>query len=268
MQKLQRPAGTGFAPTIPNLLRHAVEAFGAREFVADDARTLSYSDVNEASSVIARGLLAMGSGKAARVGLLIPNVVDWVLCWLGAARTGALTQPLSTLYKPAEIEYCLAHLDVETLFVAERYGSVDFVERLEQALPDLRDQKSDTLRLPSHPYLRRIVVLGATDRVWAFKGLDSLHLAADDEPRIDDAFLRQVEDRIAPADLLVTISTSGSTAYPKAVVHTHGTAVRAPHEFLDYIDFQPGERNLASMPMFWVGGLNCNLIAAMHCGGL
>ena len=267
MQKLQRPADIGFSPTIPNLLRNAVETFGNREFLVEDARTLSYAEVDEASSMVARALLALGSGKAARVGLLIPNGVDWVVCWLGAARAGALTQPMSTLYKPAELEYCLGQLDVETLFVSARYGNIDLLDRLDQALPHLRDQASTTLRLPSHPYLQRIVVLGETDRAWAIKGLDSLRSIASTEPRIDDAFLRQVEDRIVPADLLVTISTSGTTAHPKAVVHTHGTAVRVPHEFLEYIDFQPAERNLASMPLFWVGGLNCNLIPALHVGG-
>ena len=201
MQKLSRPVDPGFAPTIPNLLRNAVEAFGDRDFLVEDARTLTYAEVSAASSSIARGLLSMGSGKAPRVGLLIPNSIDWVICWLGAARSGALTQPLSTLYKAAEIDYCLAYLDVETLFVAARYGSIDLIERLEQALPTLRDQASTTLRLPSHPYLRHIVVLGETDRAWAIKGLESLRSAASAEPWIDIAFLRQVEDRITPADL-------------------------------------------------------------------
>ena len=266
MQYLQRPTDPGFAPTIPNLLAHAAENFSQAEFLVDDKRTLTFAQADAASAEIAKGLLALRIGKGTRVGLLMPNTADWVLCWLAAARVGALTQLFSTLYKPAELNWGLGHLDVDTLLVAGAYLNVDFLQRLEEAIPDLAAQTSTTLNLPSHPYLRHIVVWGDCDRPWAIKGAEALKAIAAQSPQIDSNFLKQVESKIAPADLLVTISTSGATAHPKAVVHTHGAAVRVPYAFLDYIDFRPDDRNLVGMPFFWVGGFNVNLIPAMHRG--
>ena len=266
MQTLQKPLDPGFVPTIPNLLAHAATRFPSHDFLIDDSGAQTFAAVNERTAGLARGLLALGLGKAARVALIVPNSADWVVHWLAAARIGALTQPFSTLYKAAEIEWSLAHQDSQAVIVQARYLNVDFVQRLEEAIPGLADQTSTELFLPSHPYLRRIVVLGECDRPWAIKGEEGLLALAQTRPQIDDAFLAKVEQTVVPADLLVTISTSGTTAHPKAVVHTHGTAVRITHEFLDYIDFRPDDRNLVGMPMFWVGGLNANLLPAMHLG--
>lgn len=266
MQKLQKPEDPGFLPTLPNLLAHATTNFPDRTFLTDDNGPQTFAQVNAQSAELARGLLAMGVSKASRVALLIPNTPDWVICWLAAGRIGALTQPFSTLYKPAEIAWGLAHLDTETLLVQSRYLNIDFLARLEEAIPGLADQTSTELFLPSHPYMRHIIVLGECDRPWAIKGAGALGAAAQDHPQIDDAYLARVEQMVVPADLLVTISTSGTTAHPKAVVHTHGTAVRITHAFLNYIDFLPEDRNLVGMPMFWVGGLNTNLLPALHMG--
>lgn len=267
MSRLQRPPEPGFVPTVPNLLGNAARVFADRPFLIDDDRTLTYAQAEAESAVLARGLLALGHGKAARVAMLVPSCTDFVLAWLAGSRIGALMQPLSTLYKPAEIDYALGHLDSETLIFLARYGDLDLAGRVEDAIPGLKEQASPELRLASHPYLRRIIVLGECDRPWALGGFEALRQLAAESPALDAAYLRAVEERVVPADLAVTISTSGTTAHPKAVVHTHGTMVRICHEFLDYTDFQPDERNLVSMPLFWVGGFNTSLIPALHSGG-
>ena len=267
MQKLQKPVDPGFVPTLPNLIVHAAARFADRPFMVEEGRSVTYAEADAQSAALAKGLIALGAGKASRIGLLVANTPDWVLWWFAAGRVGALTQPFSTLYKAAEIEWGLGHLDTETLIIQARYLNIDFVARLEEAIPGLKDQTSTSLFLPSHPYLRRIIVLGECDRPWAIGGKEAVLDAAKAQPVIDDTYLANVQQRITPADVLVTISTSGTTAHPKAVVHTHGTAVRITNEYLDYIDFRPDDRNLVGMPMFWVGGLNTNLLPAMHCGG-
>lgn len=266
MSKLQKPVDPGFVPTIPNLLAHTLALYGTREFLIDDHRTLTYAEADGLSARLALGLLALGHTKAARVAMLVPNSIDFVLAWLAGSRIGALMQPLSTLYKPAEIDYALGHLDTETLIVPARYNDIDLLQRVEDAIPGLRDQNSANLQLASHPYLRRIIVLGDCDRPWALGGFPALEALAEANPALDEAFLRAVEQRVVPADLAVIISTSGTTSHPKAVVHTHGTMVRVCHEFLNYNNFHPDERNLCSMPLFWIGGFNTSLIPGMHVG--
>ncbi len=251
--------GAPFRPTLPELIKAAAAAHEDREFVVLGDERLSFRDAERRSAMLARGLLSLGIGKGSRVGLLMPNSPDWVVCWFAAARAGALTTGLSTFFQAPELSWGLRHNDIGVLLVSASYLRNDYIERLERALPGLAGHRAPDLLLPEHPYLRRIIVWGDCDRPWAVKPEALI-------PRVDEAFLAQVEASIVPSDSLITICTSGSTAEPKAVVHTHGVAVRAVRQFLPYYDFQPDDRTYSGHPFFWIGGLNVNLLPALHVG--
>jgi acyl-CoA synthetase (AMP-forming)/AMP-acid ligase II len=106
---------------------------------------------------------------------------------------------------------------------------------------------------------------GDCDRGWATPGPDGLlRLARSDG--LDRGFLQRIEEQVAPSDLLVAICTSGSTAEPKIVMHTHGSVIRATQAFRPFIRIAPNERNYTGMPLFWLGGLNVNLLPVMYEG--
>src|SRR5450755_3694640 len=105
---------TPFPPTLPNVLAQAVEHFAEKEFLVSGERRLTFRQADEESGNLARGLLALGVGKGTRVGIMMANSPDWVLCWLAAARIGALTVPISTLYQAPELAWVLEHADVDT----------------------------------------------------------------------------------------------------------------------------------------------------------
>jgi acyl-CoA synthetase (AMP-forming)/AMP-acid ligase II len=258
--------GVEFPPTIPDLLRAAVASFAESDFLAVEGRRYSFAEADRVSGQWAKGLLALGVSKSSRVGILFPNNAEWVLSFLASARLGALCVPLSTFYQAPEMSWVLRHTDIDTLLVCTDYLSNDYIERLERALPGLASHTGPTLYLPTHPYLRRIIVWGDCDRKWALRGEEALISAAAAAPAINDEFLAQVESNICPADPLVVICTSGSTAEPKAVVHSQGTAVRAVHHFTHYIDVRPNDRLYTGQPLFWIGGLAMNLIPCMFMG--
>ncbi|WP_447752254.1 class I adenylate-forming enzyme family protein [Sphingopyxis fribergensis] len=262
---LDLPGGGTFRPTLPDCLRAAAAAYEDAEFLVSGDRRASFRDAERASAHIARALLALGSTKESRVGLLMSNRPLWAEIFFGIARAGGITVPFSTFYQAPEIAWCLAHTDIETLIVEPAYLRQDYLALLEAAIPGLAGQKGRTLYLPDFPFLRRIVVAGACDRPWA-TSLDDALAASAARPEIDDAFLARVEAAIAPADRLLIVCTSGSSGEPKAVVHTHGVAVRITNSFLDYLDLRRGDRNYTGQAFFWIGGLNVNLLPALQAG--
>ena len=54
----------------------------------------------------------------------------------------------------------------------------------------------------------------------------ALEAAAAASPQIDAAFLQAVERCVTPADPMLVIYSSGSTADPKGAIHSHGAIVR------------------------------------------
>jgi acyl-coenzyme A synthetase/AMP-(fatty) acid ligase len=260
------PFDVDYAPTLPNLIADAAARHGDREFLVYGDRRLTFRDVERESALLARGLLAMGIGKGARIGLLMANDPDWVITYLAIGRIGALAVTLSTFFQASEISWGVRHNDLDTLLICKSYMNNDYIERLERGLPGLAGHTSPELLLPTHPFLRRIMVWGGCDRPWALQGPDALLEAARSKPGIDGAFLAAVEANVVPADWLLTICTSGTTAEPKAVVHTHGGALRAAKLFNHYFRFRGSDRIYSGQAFFWIGGHNMNLLPAMFEG--
>jgi acyl-CoA synthetase (AMP-forming)/AMP-acid ligase II len=258
---------THHAPTLPAMIRYIAERWGDRDMIALGDRRLTYRQAERESAHLARGLLAAGAGKGTRVALLMPNGPDWVLAWLATARIGALFVPFTTFLQGRELRWNLGHADIHTLLTVDRYLNHDYLARLEEVVPELVGQKAGALLLPSLPYLRSVRVWGDHgDRAWAEDGPDGLKALADATPLIDEDFLREVENSITPADLMLLMYTSGSTAEPKGALHTHGTAVRHSWALHKYRHGTPEDHSYTPMPFFWVGGFNNNLMSSMHSG--
>src|SRR6476619_7933676 len=79
------------------------------------------------------------------------------------------------------------------------------------------------------------------------------------DPGAPQDILTAVEAEVSPADLAIMVHTSGSTADPKGVLHTHGTLVRQTSTWPMAIRAVTGSgesaRILCAMPLFWVGGV-------------
>jgi acyl-CoA synthetase (AMP-forming)/AMP-acid ligase II len=254
--------------TVGGLIRSKAAQHPERIFIVKDAVRLSYGEADLRSRRLARGLLAAGVGKGARVGIWLPNGPDWVLAWLAAARIGALVVPLNTFYQAREIGWVLRHADVHTLLTAARFLSNDYLERLEKCAPELAAHGPAPLRLPSLPYLREVRVWegDGRERAWTSGGAAALEALADAAPALDDAFLAEIEREVRPSDPMVVVYSSGSTAEPKGAIHTHGAVLRHAHNLNGFRDLIADDRIYSPMPFFWVGGFAFTLVSALHVG--
>jgi acyl-CoA synthetase (AMP-forming)/AMP-acid ligase II len=252
----------GFTPTAGELIRWCADRHGDKTFVVLDDQRLTYAEVEHRSAQLAKGLLASGVGKGSRVGLLAPNGPDWVISWLAAARMGAIVSMLNTYAKARELGWVLRHADIGLLLTADHYLGHDYLDRLEHAVEGLADAKHEAIFVESHPFLRSVWTLGGTDRPWAGR-VDDLAARGD---TVSDGLLRQAEAEVTPADPMVVVYSSGSTAAPKGAVHSQGAVVRHAHNLWQFRDLTGNDILYTPMPLFWVGGLSFTLVAAMHAG--
>ena len=71
---------------------------------------------------------ALGIGSGDHVGILMGNDEKWLSLFYGAALIGAVTVPVNTRFKGAEIGFCLKQADCKALFYVDRFLNIDFVD--------------------------------------------------------------------------------------------------------------------------------------------
>jgi acyl-CoA synthetase (AMP-forming)/AMP-acid ligase II len=254
-----------YEATAPIFVRQLSERFGDRCMIVLDDQRMSYAEADERSALLSRGLLASGVVKGTRVGILFPNGPDWVVAFLAVARIGAIAVPLNTFFQPRELGWVMRHADVNTLLTVTRFLNNDYLDRLAAAIPELADTTPGALHVPSLPYLRSVFCWGEEDHApaWSSPGEELARVAA---ATIDDALLRAAEANVSPADPLLILYSSGSTADPKGAIHSHGGVIRHSFNLFSRRDLKSDDRVWSPMPFFWVGGLVFALMGNLHAG--
>jgi acyl-CoA synthetase (AMP-forming)/AMP-acid ligase II len=211
--------------TVPALVAERA-ALGEKPLLVCDDDVLTYAEADRRSAAVARGLLALGVGKGAHVGLLHPNGADFVVRFLAAARIGAVTVPLSTFSTRPELEDLLRRADVQVLLATRSYRNRDYVADLE--------------------------------------GVDAplLHHVLFDDPEGDV----DVEVPVRPADRMVIVHTSGSTSEPKGVIHQHGPLLDHLRTLNELRRYGEDEVLFSNSPFFWIGGFAYGLLGTLLAG--
>lgn len=256
------------AKTFPQLVRAAAAAYGDDPAVTLSGETIpdesaSFNDLDRQSAAIARGLIARGVGKGARVGFIYGNGPGFAIMLAAAARIGAVAIPISTMIRANELVRVLRQSDVSGLIVQRKFLNTDYVERLCDALPELRES-GPALRLARTPYLRWLASTGEGLPA-SFGSLDALIAEG---ASVSEDFLREVESEVHPTDQMVEIYTSGSMALPKGVKHNHGPVLFRTHYLRGMIGPERGQEYGAYLPMFWVGGMMMYLLPDWEVGAV
>jgi acyl-CoA synthetase (AMP-forming)/AMP-acid ligase II len=259
--------GPRSASTFPQLLRAAAAAYGDDiAIVLKDAsipdEQMSFIELERRSAELARGLLARGIGKGARVAYIYGNSPGFLLVLAAICRIGAIAIPVSTMIKANELVRVLRQSDATGLIVQRRYLGNDYVDRLCDALPELKSSNKPDLRIDKTPYLRWIISTGDA----LPPTMQDMRVLADSAPSVSEQLLREIESEIHPTDQMIEIYTSGSMALPKGVRHNHGPVLFRTHYLRSMLNPQPGKQIVVQLPMFWVGGLMMTVLPNLEVG--
>ncbi len=236
-------------PTIPAVLAIRTLEDPELQAIVSDDRSIRYAELDHESRAVAARLVAAGIGKGDRVGLLVPNGIDWAVTALAIMRLGAVLVPLSTLLRPPELLDQLRTASVTDLIVAPTFRGRSYLEELDSIIPAVSALRRDA---------RRVALLPSLRHLWLYEEIPTT--------AAPDGVVTEIEERVRPADDLAIMFTSGSRATPKGVIHTHGGAIRATGAGLDARRIGPGERLYIPMPFFWVGGFGGGLLSVLVAG--
>jgi len=86
----------------------------------------TYGDLLESARRAAAAMQSLGVRHGDHVGILMGNDEHWLSLFYGAALIGAVTVPVNTRFKSAEIDFCLKQADCRIVFYVERFLNIDF----------------------------------------------------------------------------------------------------------------------------------------------
>ena len=162
-------------------------------------REITWSVFEEKANRCANLLLSRGIKKGDKVAILLMNGLEWLPVYFGILKTGALAVPLNYRYTAEEIRYCLDLADVDALF----FGP-EFIGRVEDICAKI-------------PRVKLLFYIGDTCPRFAE---NYLHLASNmssSAPRVP----------LCDADDAAIYFSSGTTGFPKAILHNHESLMHA-----------------------------------------
>jgi fatty-acyl-CoA synthase len=244
--------------TLREVLAASAAARGDADAVATERARLSWRELEAAAWRTAKALHALGLRRGDHVGVLMGNDEKWLATFYGAALIGAVTVPVNTRFKAAELAFCLKQADCRALVLADRFLNIDFATHLREAEPAV-DGRLPGARLPR---LEHVIVVGQ-DVPKAGVGWDAFLTAGDG---VSEAAIRAVAGAVRPDDLLLIQFTSGTTAYPKGVMLTHDNMLRDAWAAGTRIGVRAEDRYFNCRPFFHVAGSTLSALVSLVFG--
>lgn len=237
--------------SLPQVLEHQSRVRPDAPFLSwtDAGPAWSFKAVNETVNRLSHGLAAQGIGFGDRVGILLPNSLEFVYTWFALNKLGAVEVAISDAYLGSFLAHPLRLAQLEVLvttpFLAQRLLEIeDEIPLKTLYLVDDPDQPVDR-----PPAFRRI-------HCFPF---ESLYSARTDNPGV----------RVLPEHPAAVLLTSGTTGPSKGVVMPHSQFYFFAEEDVQLVRLTADDVYMTGFPLFhgnaqFLTVYPC-LIAGAHC---
>jgi long-chain acyl-CoA synthetase len=211
------------------LLDSASRRGGATALKLDDAE-VSYAMLDGASAHVAGLLRDRGVQPGDRVGIMLPNVPYFAVCYYGVLRAGAIVVPMNVLLKGREVAFYCSDAESKAMFA---WG--DFAEAAQAGAEQ-----------------------AGTDCILVKPG--EFEEMVGSAPPVTELAER------AGDDTAVILYTSGTTGKPKGAELTHANLRRNVEIAAGLFDLGDDAVTLGALPLFHSFGQTCGLNATVYKG--
>ena len=176
--------------------------FNLIESASPDApyrREISWKDFDRRANRFANLLLSRGLKKGTKVAILLMNCLEWLPIYFGILKAGCIAVPMNFRYSSDEIKYCLQLADVEVLV----FGP-EFVSRMDAIAKEI-------------PGVRTLFFVGKDGPSYTEDGIRLMGFCSSSAPPV----------ALDEADDAAIYFSSGTTGFPKAILHKHKALVHS-----------------------------------------
>lgn len=156
-------------------------------------REITWGAFDEKANRFAQLLLSRGVKKGHKVAILLMNCLEWLPIYFGILKTGAVAVPMNFRYSAEEIQYCLDLAEVNVLV----FGP-EFIGRVESIAEQI-----------------------GKNRILFYTGGNCPSFAEDCDQLASNFASVSPGEEIGDEDDAAIYFSSGTTGFPKAVLHSH-----------------------------------------------
>jgi acyl-coenzyme A synthetase/AMP-(fatty) acid ligase len=199
-------------------------------------RTFSAVALEARRLITALQSLGLRSGDV--VSFQLPNWTEVAAIDIACAALGLVVNPVVPIYRDRELRFILADSRSRLIFVPERFRSIDYAAMLLGLQPELPD-------------LAHIVTVRAAGPIAGTLRYEDITAV---DP-VDPATLAPVD----PDSVKCRLYTSGTTGFPKAVLHSHNTLRRINENSAEHAGIGRGDVMLMPSPVTHITGYSSGI---------
>ncbi|MFH1484587.1 MAG: long-chain-fatty-acid--CoA ligase [Chloroflexota bacterium] len=203
--------------------------------IFEDKKT-SFADLKDRVNRLANGMAKLGVKKGDRVALVQVNTNQCVETYFAVAKLGALYVPLNFRARANELTYMLNTAEASLLFVGERY--IDMVDAMRPELHSVQHYMSLDGKQDGYLFYEDVIASNPADDVFT---------------------------EIADEDTTILMYTAGTTGFPKGVMLSHNSFSIYVMDNVTPADPELEERNILTVPLYHVAGIQA-MMAAIYGG--
>lgn len=233
--------------TVLDAWNNAVEKYGDNEYVADDQGSrFTYKEVDEKASRLASWLKEVGVETGDVVTLQFPNWAGFTIAYVACLKVGAVIHPVPKNYNDADLIYIMNLVSTVAFICPTYFHNTD----CEQQAIDVKAQV---------PSLKAIAVYDKFEPA-KHGTIELSDICSNYEPYTG-------VPKVSSDDVVVILSTSGTTGKPKAALLTHNNMLYSERVFVGEARRTEDDVMFDCSPLNHAVGFWHGLIAPMLVGG-
>lgn len=104
---------------VGDFLKRSSIRYPRKTAVVSDGRRITYADMNIFANRFAHAMLSLGVQKGDRVAIMSHNCYQFLVCFFGLSKIGAVLTPLNFALRGEEIEYIIKHSEAKVFIVED-----------------------------------------------------------------------------------------------------------------------------------------------------
>lgn len=230
-----------------------------REALVFETERYSFSEQAAKIDAAAKALMALGVQSGDHVAFWLNNSANFMFIGFALAKIGAVQVLINTRFRERDLAYVLKQSDAKMLITHDQCGPIDYlaITREVVSLPETGRQVQD----PNFPELTQVVLVTAE----TYPGTQAWPTALAEGAAISDAALAERAEAVDPDDPVLIMYTSGTTGFPKGVVHSH-KLIRNVEERAFRMNVTPNDVVLNYLPLFHAFGYSEGALMTLVTG--